>query len=243
MADVDITVDANLTTMTSVDRTNDRVTITDAGTATLQDVAPETLVPYATSAEVNTGTEAAKAITPAALSASNYAAALTVKGRVEFLNASVPTTVAATQNVLAGASSPAEQFLYWDFINGSATYVDFLCRLVGYRGGGLTLSALVLRTSAGAASNYVFEAAIRRINAASEDLGAAQTYDYNAVTVTVPAGPPNAGIPMAVTITFTDGADMDSVASGEFFYLRFRRNGGTATDTARVLAGISVVET
>jgi hypothetical protein len=166
-----------------------------------------------------------------------------LKGRVEFMNASVPTTLAATQNALVGASSPAEQYLYWDFVNGSVTYVEFLCRLIVDRGGGLTLYAFVLRTSAAAAENYVFEAAIRRIQSGIEEIGASHTYDYNAVTVTVPAGPPAATIPMTAGITFTDGADMDSLSNGEFFYLRFRRNGGTATDTARVLAGISMAET
>lgn len=165
------------------------------------------------------------------------------KGRVEFLAAVPPTTSGAPLNVLAGASSPAEQFPYYEFVNGSVTYRDFLCRLVGYNSGGLTLDFQVMRTSGGAAATYIFDAALRRINSASEDLGAAQTYDYNSVTVTIPTGPPNAGIPMAGTITFTNGADMDSVADGEFFFLRFRRNGGTATDTARVMAGISIKET
>lgn len=170
-------------------------------------------------------------------------ASSSLKGRVEFF-AAVPTaTVGAPLNVLTGASTPNGQFPYYEFVNGSVTYRDFLCRLVGYNGGGLTLSGQVLRTSAGAAATYVLEAAIRRLNSGAEDLGASHTYDFNAVTVTIPAGPPNAGIPMAVTITFTDGADMDSLANNEFFMLRVRRNGGTATDTARVLAGLSMVET
>lgn len=40
-----ITTDSNLTTMTSLDRVNDRLIITDAGSGGLQDIAPETLVP------------------------------------------------------------------------------------------------------------------------------------------------------------------------------------------------------
>lgn len=164
-------------------------------------------------------------------------------GRVEFLAAVPPATSGAPLNVAAGASTPAEQIPYYEFVNGSVTYRDFLCRLVGYNGGGLTLSGQVLRTTGGAGETYILEAAIRRIVSGTEDLGASHTYDFNQVTVTIPAGPPNAGIPMAVTIAFTDGADMDSLADGEFFVLRVRRNGGTAADTARVLANISVVET
>ena len=172
-----------------------------------------------------------------------YTQPASLKGRVEILANIPPTTVAATLNALVGASSPAEQFTYWEFVNGSVTYMDFLCRLIGYNGGGLTISGQVMRTTGAAAATYIFEAAIRRINNASEDLGAAHTYDYNPVTVTIPAGPPAAGIPMAITITFTNGADMDSLADNEYFYLRFRRNGGTATDTARVLTGLTGKET
>jgi len=100
-----------------------------------------------------------------------------------------------------------------------------------------------MRTSAAAGATYIFDAAIRRINTGTEDLGAAHTYDYNTVTVTIPAGPPTATIPMAGVITFTDGADMDNLATDEMFIVRFRRSGGTATDTARVLPVIDVKET
>lgn len=72
MANRDITDDAEFTTMTSVDRTNDRLIIADASSGTAQDIAPETLVPYASASEVTAGTEAAKAITPDALAGSDY---------------------------------------------------------------------------------------------------------------------------------------------------------------------------
>ncbi len=170
-------------------------------------------------------------------------ASASVKGRAEFLVATVPLTLGAPIAGLDGLSTPAEGIPYFEFVNGSVTYREFYCRLIGYSGGGLTLRFEVLRTSGGAAATYIFEAAIRRINTATEDLGASHTYDYNAVTVTIPAGPPNAGIPMAGTITFTNGADMDSLADNELFILRFRRNGGTATDTARVPASITLQET
>lgn len=163
------------------------------------------------------------------------------KGRVEILTSSVPLTLGAGVTAMDGASTPAEQFPYFAMADG--TYIEFLCRLIGYNGGGLTINFEVMRTSAAAAETYIFEAAIRRINTGTEDLGASHSYDYNAVTVTVPAGPPNAGIPMAGVITFTDGADMDSLANNEAFVLRFRENGGTAADVARVLATITGRET
>jgi len=172
-----------------------------------------------------------------------WAATSVSKGRVEILGANVPTTVGAPIAFLAGASSPAESIPYYAYVNGSVTYIELHCRLLDYASGGLTVNFGVMRTTGAAAETYIFEAAIRRINTATEDLGAAHTYDYNAVTVTIPAGPPTATIPMAGTITFTDGADMDSLATGEQFILRLRRNGGTATDTARLLVGVTIKET
>lgn len=166
------------------------------------------------------------------------------KGRVEFLDSGFPATNHAPLTAFAGGSTPAEQMLYWAFSNSANQYRDFKCRLVGYNGGGLTFTFLVNRTSAAAGETYIFEAAIQRIVPGTTNLTSSKTYAYNAVTVTVPAGPPNAGIPMLGTITFTHGADMDSLADGEFFILRFRRDvSDTATDVARVLAGISGVET
>lgn len=169
------------------------------------------------------------------------------KGRVEILAATVPTTVGAPIGQINGGSSPVEGFPYFSFVDGAITYRDFYCRLIGYSGGGLTLNFEVLRTSAASGLRYVFEAGIRRINTGTEDITTSHTYDYNSVTVTIPAGPPAAGIPMSGTITFTDGTDMDSLANNEAFILRFRRNATTAnddaTDTARVLASITVRET
>ena len=174
-------------------------------------------------------------------------ASASVKGRVELLAATVPTTVGAPIGQINGGSSPVEGIPYFSFVDGTITYRDFYCRLIDYSGGGLTLNFEVLRTSATAALRYVFEAAIRRINTGTEDITASHTYDYNAVTITIPAGPPAAGIPILGTITFTDGADMDSLANGEAFILRFRRNATSATDdatdTARVLATITARET
>jgi hypothetical protein len=166
---------------------------------------------------------------------------------VEFLAATVPATLGAPITSLAGASTPAESIPYFIYADAAAAYREFYCRLIGYNGGGLTFKFEVLRTTAAAASAYVFQAAIRRINTGTEDLGASHSYDYNTVTITVPAGPPAAGIPMAGTITFTDGADMDSLADGEAFILRLLRDPAHASDdagdTARVLATISGYET
>lgn len=205
-----------------------------------EDTAPDANADYLATYDASAG--AVKKVKP-----ENLVTTSNSKGRVEILAATVPTTVGAPIGQISGGSTPVEGIPYFSFVDGTITYRDFYCRLIDYSGGGLTLNFEVLRTSATAALRYVFEAAVRRINTATEDITASHTYDYNAVTVTIPAGPPAAGIPMAGSITFTDGADMDSLANNEAFILRFRRNATTAnddaTDTARVLASITMRET
>jgi hypothetical protein len=166
------------------------------------------------------------------------------KGRVVFHTAHTPTTLGAGVSVLAGGSTPAEQFAYYVFPNTADNYREFKCSLEGYNGGGLTFKFQVLRSSAAAGETYIFDMAIRRMNSAAEELGASHSYAYNSVTITVPAGPPAATIPMLGTITFTDGADMDSLADDEFFILRVGRDvDDTATDSALMLMGIIGRET
>lgn len=200
------------------------------------DAAADFLLSYDTSAS------AVKKVKPENLSTS-----AATKGRAEILSASVPLTLGAPIGFIDSASSPVDSFPYYEFGDSALAYVDLYCRLIGYQGGGLTLNFNLLRTSAAAAAGYYFQAAIRRIATASDNITASHTYDYNSVTVTVPAGPPAAGISMAGAITFTDGADMDSLADNEMFVLRFRRdptNGAdNAGDAARVLATITIRET
>ncbi len=154
-------------------------------------------------------------------------ASASVKGRVELLAVTVPTTVGAPMGQINGGSSPVEGIPYFSFVDGTITYRDFYCRLIDYSGGGLTLNFEVLRTSATAALRYVFEAAIRRINTGTEDITASHTYDYNAVTATTASA---AGEVDYAAITFTDGADMDSLAVGESFILRITRDADNGSD-------------
>ena len=140
-----------------------------------------------------------------------------------------PATSYATPDARAGGSSPAESFPVWDFDDTSAEYLDLYGVLSpSYAGGGLTI---VLPWSATSATTNVvsWRAAIRRIADDAEDVDASQTYDFNsAANDTAPSASGEISLP---TITFTDGADMDSLAAGEPFVLRVGRNptvsGGT----------------
>lgn len=145
--------------------------------------------------------------------------------------------------ILAGGSTPAERINAWAFDPATVEYLDFLCYLNGYNGGGLTIA---LAFTAGATTgNVVWSAAIRRINDDAEDIDTSQTYDYNNASAKAVA---SASREFAYTsITFTDGADMDSLATNEWFILRIRRFATDANDTLNSndaeLVGVTIKET
>jgi hypothetical protein len=142
-----------------------------------------------------------------------------------------PKTDYATLDILEGGSSPVELWTVLDFDAASIEYADFKIALpANYGGGGLTLT-LVYTMSSANSGNVVWEAAIRRCNDGSEEIDSdsSQTYDYNSVTDAVEATVGRVGY---ATITFTDGADMDSLAAGEMAMLRIRRKADDGSDTA-----------
>lgn len=138
-----------------------------------------------------------------------------------------PQSSGATPDVLPGGSTPAESIPVWDFDASADEYLDFLVALEGYDGGGLTVK-LPSSASSATTGNGEWEAAIRRIQSDAEDLNSAHTYDYNGSgAFTVPSA---VGEVVYPTLTFTDGADMDSLADGEMAVLRVRRNTGVASN-------------
>jgi hypothetical protein len=130
---------------------------------------------------------------------------------------------------IAGTSSPAETFPVLAFDTTTVEYADFHITLpAAYSGGGLTLTLLY---SAGTTTGGVaFEAAFRRLDTAEDIDTTVFTYDYN--TATDATLPTTIGFTKTLNITFTNGADMDSLAAGESAVLRIRRATGNATDTA-----------
>ena len=155
-----------------------------------------------------------------------------------------PGTLGAPLDILVGASTPAESWAIATFADAAAAYMDFEGTLRGYGGGGLSLdipSAALVNTN-----NMVLQAAFRFIPDDTEDIDTTvHTYDYNTVTV---AAPSVVGEVTYDTITFTDGADMDSGANGQMFKLRILRDPAHASDnlasTAQLLlAGVVLRET
>lgn len=139
-----------------------------------------------------------------------------------------PATAYATPDARAGGSTPAENVPVWDFDDTTAEYLDFLCVLgPNYAGGGLTIVLPWSATSATSGAT-VWQVAIRRIADDAEDVDSAQTYDYNTVADTCASASGEISVP---TVTFTSGADMDSVVAGDVFILRVGRLPTDGSDT------------
>lgn len=139
-----------------------------------------------------------------------------------------PATAYATPSRRAGGSTPNENVPVWLFDAGTAENLDFYGQMSNsYGGGGITVQikwSSVDQTS----GNCVWKAAFRRVADDAEDLDVSQTYDFNSTTATTANV---AGEVKYSTITFTNGADMDSVVAGDMFILRIQRDAANASDT------------
>ena len=144
-----------------------------------------------------------------------------------------PETSYATLAALTGASTPAENVLRYAFDNATVEYLDLVCRMFDYDAAGVTLT-LPFDTD-NASGTVVWEAAFRRIDLNAENLiSDTHPYAFNASSATTV--PSVVGDVVNASITFTDGADMDSVPDGEVFILRLRRASSTNTANANLWA-------
>lgn len=147
---------------------------------------------------------------------------------VEVVRVCPPATLYATEDVRPGGTSPGESFPVLDFDAATIEYMDFLCRLsTDYAGGGLTFT-LPWSASSATSGDVVWGIGIRRIADDAEDVDPAHTYDYNGAADTAASASGELSYP---TITFTDGADMDSWAAGEMAMVRVLRDATNAGDT------------
>lgn len=139
-----------------------------------------------------------------------------------------PASGYATPSRRAGGSSPAENIPVWLFDASTAESLDFYGQMTGaYSNGGITIQikwSSVDQTT----GNVKWNAAFRRVADDAEDLDVSQAYDFNTVTATTTNV---AGEVDYTTITFTNGADMDSVVAGDMFIVRLQRDANNAADT------------
>jgi len=145
---------------------------------------------------------------------------------VQVLKAMPPGATVATMDVRAGGSTPAESVLVWDFDDTIDEFMDFLCKLEGYAGGGLTFT-LVWSATTATTNEVVWGIAIRAMPDDTEDIDGAHAYQYNYVTDTAPSASGEVSYP---TVAFTDGADMDSWAEGELAIVRVTRDADNGDD-------------
>ncbi len=163
------------------------------------------------------------------------------------LHAVPPATNYATLDTIAGGSTPAEAWPCLDFDPDASEYMDFpnLIMPRHYAGTtGITVTIVWAAPSETVVTDECrWEAALQRVNDDAVALTVDAAYAYNGVS----ADPPTVANEVAYDdITFTNGADMDSVVAGEMFNLRIYRDHDHADDTATgdcCLLAIEIKET
>jgi len=121
--------------------------------------------------------------------------------------------------------------------NESAVFKRIMPR--AYAGGGLTVYIHYSMTSASAATDIDWDVAFERIGDQQQDVGSDGFATVNSVdNTTVPTGA--SGLVDIVNVTFTDGADMDSVAVGESYRMKVTRD--AVSDTAAGDAELHAIE-
>ena len=120
-----------------------------------------------------------------------------------------------------------------------AVFVGVMPR--NYGGGGLTIT-LIWSASSATTGNVVWQAAFRSMSDDADDVDTKAFAAFNGSGAV--AAPSAAGEVGYDTITFTDGADMDSVAAGELFHLKVRRDADdtSATDSMSGDAELHAIE-
>lgn len=123
-----------------------------------------------------------------------------------------------------------------DSTDESAVFSGIMPR--NYGSGGVTVYLHV--SSVATTGNHMFDVAFERIGDQQQDVDSDGFAAVNAVgAVAVPGTSGNVDI---VNVTFTDGADMDSVAVGELFRLKVTRDADNASDTATGDSELHAVE-
>lgn len=136
-----------------------------------------------------------------------------------------------------GAELPASNFATFDRRNGhlildfddstdeSAELGAIMPR--AYSGGGLTITIGWMATSA-TSGDCIWDVAFKSVTDDADDLDSKAFATANSVTDTAASA---SGEVSYATVAFTDGADMDSVAAGEYFRLKITRDADNVSDT------------
>lgn len=149
-----------------------------------------------------------------------------------------PGTDMATPRAVVGGSTPPEKIPTYAFDPATPESIDFDGILLdNYDGGGVEVRYMY-GTSSTVGGNFRWRAAFRAVPDDAEDLSDAHSYQYQFRTT---PGIPAVGIVryakdipgvMPPGIRFTHGAQMDNLAAGEKFILRFGRHATEGDDTS-----------
>jgi len=107
-----------------------------------------------------------------------------------------------------------------------------------YAGGGLTVY-IHWSASSATSNDCIWDVAFERIGDSQLDVDGDSFAAVNSVTDTAPG---TTGHVTIANVTFTDGADMDSVAVGELFRLKITRDADNGSDTMTGDAELHAVE-
>lgn len=140
-----------------------------------------------------------------------------------------PTTLAASLGVTVGASSPAESFPRAAFDPSTAWYLDFgILRMPSNFAATTGITLKIKWGTSVASGNVIWRAALLRVTTSVDLDTTAKTYAYTATAAT--AAPGTIGQTAETDLAITN-ANMDSVTTGDFFWLRFGRDAAAGGDT------------
>ncbi len=139
-----------------------------------------------------------------------------VPALAEFPSANYPTF--DTRNVVTVLD-------FDDSTDESCEFPGFMPR--HYDGGGITVTIGWMATSA-IAGNTVWGVGFKSVSDDADDLDSKAFAADNAVTAAAASA---SGEVAYDTVAFTDGADMDSIAAGEYFRMKLTRDADNGSDT------------
>ena len=147
----------------------------------------------------------------------------------------------------ANADLPSSNFATFDIRNAirildfddttdeSVEFSGFMPR--HYDGGGITVTVGWMATSA-TSGTISLDVAFKSISDDSDDV---DTKAFAAANNANPTAPNVSGEVDYVEITFTDGADMDSIAAGEYFRMQISRDADSTTSTDNMSGDMELV--
>lgn len=112
-----------------------------------------------------------------------------------------------------------------DAVDESVEFAGFMPR--HYGGGGITVTIGWMATAA-IINDCIWDISFKSISDDADDLDSKAFAAVNSVTDVAPSA---SGEVAYAEVTFTDGADMDSIAAGEYFRLKISRDANNASDT------------